>query len=1012
MRKFGAMSATRPREQDKEVELAKAYLSIKQQYDDLVSRNMAGVFRTTMDGRFLECNASMARILGFPDEETLMKQPVSALYFDMRDRDVYLAELLEKGHLINHTVQLRHANGQVVHAMENVHVNRQKGKPDTIEGTLIDTTALIQAEMEQRALLDNYRRLVERIRDGIMIVQRGQVRYANPAADALVDGPLSGKELEQLLHPEDRGACAELFQEAERNGKSGPMELRFGGTAGTWHERLVEASATFHEGAPAIQIGLHDPGPERALMRERMRAQMAEEVNLVLRQEINEHRRTQAQLHRSRRFARSLVDSSLDMIIAVDGEGLITEFNPAATIKFGFEAEEVLGRPSSKLYSDSGEYGRIQKELTAHGAFAGEVRNVDRNGREFLSFLAASRLYDESGQLLGSMGVSRDITAMKRDEEALRASEERYRDLFENAMDLIQSVDQDGRIEYVNDSWKRTLGYTDEEVCRLTLKEVVHPDHLTTFEERFRRVMAGESVERISTVFLAKDGRPVRVEGTTNLRRVDGRPSATRSIFTDVSHVHAARRKVEEHEAKLRALFESSDHMFWTVDHRIALTSFNRGYADMIERLHGSRPEVNNAPDEPRKQFASPEYHSFWEAKYAEAFRGRPLRFETELHDARGRFVSNEIFLSPVFDADGSVKEVFGVGHEITEQKLAERIVREQAARLTAIFENSANMMVWTLDNAFRITSLNDHFRDSSQEAFGYTPVIGDAFLDHMLERLASKVRRTVRAHYEAAMKGRPQQFEVELLDNSGDSRWVENFLNPIKVDGEVREISCLAYGITEKKLAEQQLRESLNEKEVLLKEVHHRVKNNLQVISSILNLQTAYVGEDKRMLDLIHESQDRIRSMSFIHESLYQTKNFSSVDLASYIERLTRNLVMSYSVSGKVALETDLERVDLTLDQAIPCGLILNELISNALKHGFPDGRAGTIHIGLRCKDERVRIELADDGVGMPKDLDPDTQGSLGLQLVHTLIDQLDATLDRPIGPGVRYFLTFERIK
>jgi len=331
---------------------------------------------------------------------------------------------------------------------------------------------------------------------------------------------------------------------------------------------------------------------------------------------------------------------------------------------------------------------------------------------------------------------------------------------------------------------------------------------------------------------------------------------------------------------------------------------------------------------------------------------------------------------------------------------------------LTAIFENSANMMVWTLDNAFRLTSLNDHFGDSSEEAFGYKPVIGDAFLDHMLERLANKARRTVRAHYEAAMKGRPQQFEVELLDNRGDSRWVENFLNPIKVDGEVREISCLAYGITEKKLAERQLRESLHEKEVLLKEVHHRVKNNLQVISSILNLQTAHVGEDKRMLDLIHESQDRIRSMSFIHESLYQTKNFSSVDLASYIERLTRNLVMSYSVSGKVALETDLERVDLTLDQAIPCGLILNELVSNALKHGFPDGRAGTIRIGLRCQNDRVRIELADDGVGMPQEQDPEAQGSLGLQLVHTLIDQLDATLDRPIGPGVRYFLTFERIK
>ncbi|MBK8340417.1 MAG: PAS domain S-box protein [Flavobacteriales bacterium] len=433
------MSAPRPREQDKEAKLASAYRSIKQQYDDLVSRNMAGVFRTTVDGRFVGCNASMARILGFEDEEALLKQPVSALYFDAREREDYLTELLDKGSLINHTIRLRHVNGHAVHALENVHVNRQPGGPVIIEGTLIDTTALLQGEMEQRSLLENYRRLVERIRDGIMIVQQDRICYANPAAEALVEQPMNGEALGRILHPQDREACADLFKEAERIGTAGPVELRFGDAVGPWHERLVEASSTFHEGGLAVQLGLHDPGPERALMKERMRAQMAEEVNLVLRKEITEHRRTQEQLHRSRRFARSLVDSSLDMIIAVDGEGYITEFNPAATIKFGYEADEVLGQGSRQLYSDQSEFDRIQQELNAHGAFAGEVRNVDRNGREFLSFLAASRLHDESGHQLGSMGVSRDITAMKRDEEALRASEERYRDLFENAMDLIQA---------------------------------------------------------------------------------------------------------------------------------------------------------------------------------------------------------------------------------------------------------------------------------------------------------------------------------------------------------------------------------------------------------------------------------------------------------------------------------------------------------------------------------------------------------------------------------------------
>ncbi|MBK9287465.1 MAG: PAS domain S-box protein [Flavobacteriales bacterium] len=328
------------------------------------------------------------------------------------------------------------------------------------------------------------------------------------------------------------------------------------------------------------------------------------------------------------------------------------------------------------------------------------------------------------------------------------------------------------------------------------------------------------------------------------------------------------------------------------------------------------------------------------------------MRFETDVLDKQGHRVCNEIFLSPVFDELGKVQEVFGVGHEVTEQKEAEETVREQAARLTAIFENSANMMIWTLDRDLRLTAFNEHFSVPQERAMGVPSSVGDNFINMLTDRVADKRYQAVVAQFKAALDGEPQQFEVELKNKAGRSLWVENFLNPIRVNGQVVEISCLAYGITDKKEAQKKLLESLHEKEVLLKEVHHRVKNNLQIISSILNLQSGYVDDDPRMLDLLRDSQDRIRSMSFIHESLYQTKNFSHVDLATYIDGLTRNLMMSYSLSGKVALEKQLQPVQLGLDQAIPCGLILNELISNALKHAFPGGGRGTIQISLLTEE------------------------------------------------------------
>ncbi len=993
-------------------ELAKVYMYLRRQYEDLVERNMAGVFRTTLDGRFLECNASMARILGYADREALMRVDARTLYVDERDRAEYLEELTDRGHLINHTIRLRHASGRTVHVLENVFLDRSQEGTTTIAGTLIDRSHQVQAELEQQALLDNYRRLVEKAPEGILIVQEGRVRYANPAADQLVGRAFTGTWLSDAVEPAHREALAANLEEAYHSGESPAVELEMLRANGSTSLVLLSAARSFHEGAEALQVQLHDAVRMRATLAVGLRAQMAEEVNRVLRQEIMDHRRTQEELRRSRRFARSLVDSSLDMIIAVDEAGHISEFNPAAMVRFGYEAEEVMGRHSRMLYARPEDYQRVQAELNAHGAFAGEVQNIDRQGEVFLTFLAASRLYDEQGTLLGSMGVSRDITHAKRDQEALRASEERYRDLFENATDLIQSVTPNGRFEYVNKAWRDTLGYTEQEVAALTVWDVVHPAYRDAYRTRFEEDLKGGAGGPVTTVLVARDGREVTVEGGRSVRMVDGRPVATRGIYRNVTREEEARRLAERQEAKLRALFESSEHMFWSVNERIALTSFNKGYEQMIVRLYGRSPELDPDGKGPRKRFANDTYHAFWEAKYREAFAGKPLRFETELADAQGRFVSNEVFLSPVLSADGKVREVFGVGHEITEQKLAERTVREQAARLTAIFENSANMMVWTLDRDFRITALNDHFRDSSTEALGYTPQVGDAFLEHMLERVAPAERRAIRAHYEAAMKGRPRQFEVEMRDNDGHSRWVENFLNPIRVDGQVAEISCLAYGTTDKKEAQQQLIERLRENEVLLKEVHHRVKNNLQIISSILNLQTAYVGHDQRMLDLIRESQDRIRSMSFIHESLYQNKTFSSVDLATYIDRLARNLVISYSLGGKVELRTDLQKVDLVLDQAIPCGLILNELISNALKHGYPDGAGGSIEISLVSAGGRVTIGVVDDGIGMPEGFDPGRDANLGLQLVASLTEQLDARLDRHDGPGVRYFLTFDRIK
>ena len=199
---------------------------------------------------------------------------------------------------------------------------------------------------------------------------------------------------------------------------------------------------------------------------------------------------------------------------------------------------------------------------------------------------------------------------------------------------------------------------------------------------------------------------------------------------------------------------------------------------------------------------------------------------------------------------------------------------------------------------------------------------------------------------------------------------------------------------ITERKQAEERLQASLHEKEVLLKEVHHRVKNNLQIIVSLLFLQSDQL-KDPEDVTLFEDTQNRVKSMALVHESLYRTGDLAHFNFARYIERLSKDLLKSQTPAGShINLRTELDEIAFDVDTAIPCGLILNELLTNALKYAFPDGRSGDIHIRLQAEGEHVTLRVRDTGIGFPEGFDFRKTESLGLQLVNMLTEQLGGTL------------------
>ena len=213
---------------------------------------------------------------------------------------------------------------------------------------------------------------------------------------------------------------------------------------------------------------------------------------------------------------------------------------------------------------------------------------------------------------------------------------------------------------------------------------------------------------------------------------------------------------------------------------------------------------------------------------------------------------------------------------------------------------------------------------------------------------------------------------------------------------------------LAERRRIEAQITASLREKEVLLKEIHHRVKNNLQVISSLLDLQASNI-EDSRTVDMFRDSQNRVNSMGLIHERLYQASDLARIDFAEYIQDLANNLFYSYAGNSEsIELRIQVESIYLDVDTGIPCGLIINELVSNCLKYAFPEGSSGTIDIALRHEGDDMILSVCDDGVGLPPGMDYRKTSSLGLKLVSTLTRQLKGKIEVSSQNGSQFIIQF----
>jgi PAS domain S-box-containing protein len=346
---------------------------------------------------------------------------------------------------------------------------------------------------------------------------------------------------------------------------------------------------------------------------------------------------------------------------------------------------------------------------------------------------------------------------------------------------------------------------------------------------------------------------------------------------------------------------------------------------------------------------------------------------------------------------------------DITERRRAQEALRESEEDLQAIFD-SVGDGITLLDATGKVIKVNKRIIEIG--GYNEDEIVGKrlAFLKMFPPQSLAKVLY----NFTRLISGQDcPPFDVEVYTKAGEKLDVELRGSPLRKAGRVVGMVGVIRDITKRKRAEEQIKASLREKEVLLKEIHHRVKNNLQAISSLLYLQSRNV-KDQETFEMFQDSQNRVKSMSLVHERLYQSQDLARVDFAEYVRNLANHLFRSYGGNTNVIqLRLNVNDVFLGVDTAIPCGLIINELVSNSLKHAFPEGRAGEIRIELRADDGQLTLMVSDNGVGFLEDLDFRDTASLGLQLVNMLVEQLEGTIELDRSGGTAFKITFrERSK
>jgi len=746
----------------------------------------------------------------------------------------------------------------------------------------------------------------------------------------------------------------------------------------------------------------------------------------ALKAEVEERKGVERRLRESREQLRLVTDNAPLMLVHCDADRRYRFVNRAYAEINDLSPQDVLGKTIPEVVGERAyELLRANADIALSGGRVDvEVESPYRGSEKRWLRYSFVPHHSNSGSVEGFLVVILDVTERRNAELLLRT-------IMDTVPALIAYVDREGRYRLNNRAYEQWFDHARSDMVGRHMRDVLGESAWPVIKPRFETALAGHAVRYEASVPYKSGG--VRWIDATYTPHLDagGEVDGVVSLVNDITDRKKAETALRESEGLFRQLANAMPQIVWMT-----------GPDGLVDYQNDRWYEYTGQPragggDESWKLILHPDdSQPTFDAWDAAVHSGRHHEIEHRFKNAAtGEYRWHISRAVPVQGDAGGVVRWFGTSTDVHDKRLAEEALREVNATLEDRVARRGAEVEQRAKELRDQTRLLEPIVNSIAEGVVVADENGKFLLfNPAAERLLgvpvtdSPVAEWSRTYGVFLPDGQaefpPDQLPLARAIRGEPTDDVEMVVrNPKQPEGIVLSVTgrplhsddggcggvVVLHDVTARKRAEELTTASLREKEVLLKEIHHRVKNNLQIVSTLLDLQSGHTT-DRAAIEMFKESRGRVKSMALIHERLYRSQDMARVNLGEYVRQLAADLHRTYRMSEGIRLELDVDVPPVAIDIAIPCGLLLNELISNCFKHAFADAAEGCLRVALHRDGGANVLTVADDGAGFPAGTDFQNTASFGLQLVNTLVDQLDGEISLTADRGTTFTVRFPK--